>query len=469
MTTLDPFDSVAPIAGSRRPILVPAFSSESSTSSHAPTPSSTIISHTVHTTLPHSRRKPVNVFKSPTADEPGVWEAHNSTSRKHGIAPYTRLPPRRASSSTDSAQSSVRSSVSATVAIRPTPPLLPLYHPFGPLAQSLPRLRPSVFGLPDSLNIDDPDDQPEGDVTQTGSRVRRAAPKARDAAEDDMQSPGTPNGSTPDASSKERNPSPRKRRGGGAKRKRKDADDGDSVFPPPPKRTRNPRGAAANNSVPAAPSPLVGPAVVASDLVEETPENNGEVEEEAQEEPPAPKRSSRARKPRTRPAKRRDSSGSASTGTSVSVSIAAAAKAAAEAKVVARAPPEDEAQTHGDGVNGVVDGMERREEEEPEDAVPPAPPPIKEASPPEAPQPAPSVDSATPSAVQVVTEPQDVPMQSASPALVQSPSPIPTPIAAAARPSAPPQPPAATTPRPTPASAPALSKEEREEGELSDD
>ncbi|TFK88732.1 hypothetical protein K466DRAFT_662092 [Polyporus arcularius HHB13444] len=467
MTTVDPFERIAPIAGSRRPILVPAFPGESSASSHTHTPPSNNIPRILSFTSSGSRRKPAKVFKSPSADQPGEWEPHNSTSRKRGIAPYTRIAPRRASSSTDSAQSSsVQFSEPIRVAIRRDPPPLPLYHPLGPLAQALPKLKPSQFGLPDSLNVDDPDDQAEGDHTQGGSRTRRGPPKARDAVEEDAQSPGTPNGSNPDPSSKERNASPRKRRGGGAKRKRKDADDNDSVFPPPPKRTRNPRGAAANNSVPAAPSPLVGPAVVASDLVDDAPENSGEVEE-APEEPQAPKRTSRARKPRTRPTKRRSSSGSASTGTSVSVSIAAAAKAAAEAKATARAQPEDEAQPHDGEVNGVV-GIERREEEEHE--VTPVPAiaaaPGKEASPPEAHKPASSSNPPAPSVVQLETELQDVPMKSASPALVQSPSPISASIAAPARPSA--IPPAATH-RPTPAPLTSPPKEEREEGELSDE
>ncbi|KAI0717250.1 hypothetical protein C8T65DRAFT_121225 [Cerioporus squamosus] len=106
MTMMDPFDSITPIAGSRRPILVPAFPGESSTSSHTPTPSSNIIPQSVSIVSTGSRRKPVNVFKSPSADQPAEWEPHNTTSRKRGIAPYARIPPRRSSSSTDSAQSS---------------------------------------------------------------------------------------------------------------------------------------------------------------------------------------------------------------------------------------------------------------------------------------------------------------------------------------------------------------------------
>ena len=195
------------------------------------------------------------------------------------------------------------------------------------MAQSLPPLDPATFGLPSSLSIDDVGEQNDGENGGRSSSRARRAPKSREAGEDESTPNGVANGTdtAQDAPAKERNPSPRKKRGGGAKRKRRDTDDGDAGFPPPAKRTRNPRGVAANNA-PAAPSPLVGPAVVASDLVEDIPETNGEGEDQPQEEVQAPKRSARVRKPRARVTKRRDSTGSATSGTSVSVSIAAATK-----------------------------------------------------------------------------------------------------------------------------------------------
>ena len=333
------------------------------------------------------------------------------------------------------------------MAIQPKPPLLPLYHPLGPLALSLPKLDPGLFGLPSSLSIDDAEDPGDGESGQT-TRARRAAPRAD---EDDAQSTGTPNGTPQDAPAKERNPSPRKRRGGGAKRKRKDADDADGVFPPPPKRTRNPRGAAANNSTPAAPSPLVGPAVVASDLVDDVPENNGEAEEEAQEEPQAPKRSSRTRKPRTRPAKRRDSSGSASTATSVSVSIAATTKAVADVKAPGPVEPvENEAQPPNEAVNGVNGHVpDRREEEETGETPAAAPTPSQDV--------VPLPEEVPRHPTHVITAARSKPDNVDAPVKGPQPGPAPPPVPA-------PPPPASSLP-PAPA---APQKEEREEGELSD-
>ncbi|KAI0743407.1 hypothetical protein C8Q80DRAFT_1272110 [Daedaleopsis nitida] len=375
-----------------------------------------------------------------------------ATTRKRATpsTPYHRVSTRRASTSTDSSRSSSQNSNTPTKrAIQQHLSLLPLYHPLGPLAQSLPKIGPGLSGEPSSLNVDDPDDAVGGDSAQS-NRARRAAPRTDD---DDTPSTGTPNGALQDASGKERNASPRKRRGGGAKRKRKDTDDGDGVFPPPPKRTRNPRGTAAN-SVPAAPSPLVGPAVVASDLVEAVAEMNGEAEEEAQEEVQAPKRSTRTRKPRTRPVKRRDSSGSASTGTSVSVSIAAATKAVADPKTVEPAETDVAAQLHEDAVNG-LNGLARHEEEESGD-TPAAPTPVREVVPQEELRPETSIDTPAPAAAQEETDAPDVPTKARAP--------IP------ALPSSAPRPSVAPTPPPPMARAVSVTqKEEREEGELSDD
>ncbi|KAI0780181.1 hypothetical protein C8Q74DRAFT_1367945 [Fomes fomentarius] len=440
---MDPFDNVSTIVGSRRPILIPAVQDLPSSLSHLPAPSSYVPLQTLYVAASRSRRKPANVFKSPAADEPGEWEGSNSVTRKRASPPYQRVSPRRASSSTDRSQSSSNNSSAPLKAVQRNPPLLPLYHPLGPLALSLPKLDPGLFGLPSSLSIDDVEEQVDGEPGQP-SRARRRGD------EDDAQSTGTPNGTVQEAPAKERNSSPRKRRGGGAKRKRKDADDADGVFPPPPKRTRNPRGAA-NNSTPAAPSPLVGPAVVASDLVDDVAENNGEVEGEAQEELQAPKRPSRTRKPRTKPAKRRDSSGSASTTTSASVPIEAAAKATVEAKAAGLTQAEDEAQIHEEGVNG-IDGLVRREEEETEDT----PQAMEETRSPAGVD----VPALTPAHAVV----RDVPEARNGPtkAIKSIPAPpSPRPMAPLAAPAPPP-------PHPQTFTVPVSQKEEREEGELSD-
>ncbi|KAI0644603.1 hypothetical protein C8Q79DRAFT_783790 [Trametes meyenii] len=332
---MDSFNNITLIPGSRRPIQVPVFPDTSSSSSHTPPPTS-VDSANCSPSTSRNRRKPTKTYQSPCADEPAGWEGY-SFSRKRATSPYER--PQQRQKSTETTRSSPPVSIPARrAAAQRKVPLLPLYHPFGTLAQSLPELDPGLFGLPSSLNIEDADDQTEGDAgRRSASRTQRSGgkPRDREAADDDAQSQGTPNGATKAAQEVQaRNASPRKRRGGGAKRKRKDADDGDTAFPPPAKRTRNPRGA--NASAPAAPSPLVSEAVVASDLVENVAEGNAE----AEDEPPAPKRSARVRKPRTRPAKRRDSSGSASTATSVSVSMAATTKPTAPEKPEPEPEPE---------------------------------------------------------------------------------------------------------------------------------
>ncbi|OJT12763.1 hypothetical protein TRAPUB_10711 [Trametes pubescens] len=453
------FDNILVIPGSRHPILIPdsRFSAPSS-SSHTPTPPSTDSSNRSFS-APRNRRKPARTFKSPSADEPAEWEGL-SVPRKRGTPPYEKPPSRQSTS--ESTRSSPPISIPARrAAAQRKVPLLPLYHPLGPLAQSLPELDPGHFGLPGSLNIEDPDDQREGDPSRrSASRTQRAGQKTRerDTGDDDAQPNGTPNGTgKPAADATTKNPSPRKRRGGGAKRKRKDADDGDPAFPAPPaKRTRNPRGA--NLNAPAAPSPLISEAVVASDLVEDAVEGGGEPEAPQEEAPPAPKRSARVRKPRAKPAKRRDSSGSASTTTSVSVTIAATVKPAAqtqpegdaaaevvlEAKPPPAAAPEDAAPVHVEEPIGADKEVEQKVED-----LPPAPPkPFQDETP----------AIVAPAVIPEREEPPPKPSAPAAP-----PAPPPAPPTPPRLPSPPP------VPAPAPVSVPPPQKEEREEGELSDD
>lgn len=132
------------------------------------------------------------------------------------------------------------------VAKRASPPL-PLYHPLAPLALSLPDLDPALFGLPNSLNIDDTDLHSDA-VRRSSSRARRPAAKLRDRDHaDDHPTPlPTPSDMTP-TQERDSARNPRKRRAGGgngasgagSKRKRKDVDDGDATYPNPAKRTRN--------------------------------------------------------------------------------------------------------------------------------------------------------------------------------------------------------------------------------------
>jgi len=117
-------------------------------------------------------------------------------------------------------------------------PPLPLFHPFGRLAMSLPPLDPTLSGLPMRAIPD------EGFQPKSSARSRRPTAKLREV--DDQ--PIAPTVSTIAAVAarevKER-PSPRKRRPGVTKRKRKDIDDGDATYPA--KRTRIPRGTAGQN------------------------------------------------------------------------------------------------------------------------------------------------------------------------------------------------------------------------------
>lgn len=111
-------------------------------------------------------------------------------------------------------------------------PPLPLYHPLGRFASSLPSLNPTSMGLPCPVGLGDT-------VRRSSSRARRPAAKLRDG-EEEISPPIPP--ANPEVEEKEK-PSPRKRRAGGggaSKRKRKEGDDDDATYPA--KRTRVPRG-----------------------------------------------------------------------------------------------------------------------------------------------------------------------------------------------------------------------------------
>ncbi|TFK44583.1 hypothetical protein BDQ12DRAFT_708493 [Crucibulum laeve] len=177
------------------------------------------------------RRKPISTYKSPSG---GEWNPYL-------FAACTK-------SSTSSLQSHVQSKPRTPIMEeKPTGnqhlrrqkylsgPSLPLYHPLGRLALSLPPLDPAAFGLPVPIMKDDPE-------PRSSARPRKQATKLRDV-EDEFPTP-MPSVSTIAAVAareiKEK-ASPRKKRvGGGAKRKRKEADDGDATYPA--KRTRVPRG-----------------------------------------------------------------------------------------------------------------------------------------------------------------------------------------------------------------------------------
>lgn len=111
-------------------------------------------------------------------------------------------------------------------------PPLPLYHPLGRLALSLPELDPATLGLP-PLPVDT--------SRRSSARTRRPAAKLREA--DDEEAAPAPVIAVAAPIEAREKASPKKkggaRPGAGVKRKRKDADE-DATYPA--KKTRNPRG-----------------------------------------------------------------------------------------------------------------------------------------------------------------------------------------------------------------------------------
>jgi hypothetical protein len=184
-----------------------------------------------------SRRKPRITYKSPSEEDSCKSE------------PFTIPTVTQKLVSSSSASMPILSKVSPHVIknaqpsprrwISSIPPLLPLYHPLGHFALSLPPLNPTSIGLPCPAGLDDT-------IRRSSSRARRPAAKLRDGEEE------TPPPIPPTISELEERekPSPRKRRAGGgnaSKRKRKEGDDDDATYPA--KRTRMPRGANQNQAL----------------------------------------------------------------------------------------------------------------------------------------------------------------------------------------------------------------------------
>lgn len=185
-------------------------------------------------------------------------------------------------------------------------PSLPLYHPLGRLALSLPDLDPTAFGLPaPAVIIDDP-------TRRSSNRARRPAPKVRDANEPAPSVPSIDVAPDPSPELKDK-PTPRRRRpaGSGNKRRRREADDGDATYPA--KRTRIPRNSAANTT---AHTPTGEPSPPYSLDNSALGDQDGPARPE--------RRTTKSRGTRAR----RDSTASEATVTSVSASIVAANAAA---------------------------------------------------------------------------------------------------------------------------------------------
>lgn len=246
------------------------------------------------------RRKPQTTYRSPSLHLPTdlCIEHSGQTIRpsQAGLGPPPALPVR--------SHALPASPTDVPIRIKyPMKPPLPIYHPLGRLALSLPELDPGMRP-PSSLNS--ADDAMRG----AASRPRRPAARARDAADADHGDNGTPlpvpvEAPTPPPEK----PSPRKRRSGGqtnSRRRRREADDGDATYPA--KRTRANRAP----PIPASDSGSIGNGIDAADA---------DGTEEGVKAPE--RRSTRSRAAaQVKPPVRRNSSASDRTQTSVSVSVA---------------------------------------------------------------------------------------------------------------------------------------------------
>ncbi|KAF8483000.1 hypothetical protein DFH94DRAFT_598521, partial [Russula ochroleuca] len=265
------------------------------------------ISSKIGTNSSASRRKPQTTYRSPSVqfpndlriERPGHCIRHSPSG--HGPPP----PSTRSSHASPAHGGAAGASVPALVKPKyPMKPPLPIYHPLGRLALSLPQLD---FSVHPQSSLSQTDDAARG----AASRSRRPVNRVRDAADTDSVDAGTPLSVPADAPIPPEKPSPRKRRNNGqssSRRRRRDADDGDATYPA--KRTRA-------NRAPAVPPSDGG-----------SPGNGGadgaDVDGSEEGVKASERRSTRSRaaaqaKP---PPARRNSSASDRTQTSVSVSIA---------------------------------------------------------------------------------------------------------------------------------------------------
>ena len=182
-------------------------------------------------------------------------------------------------------------------------PPLPIYHPLGRLALSLPQLELGVHSQSSLIQADD--------AARGTTRNRRPAARVRDAADTDSVDASTPLAVPADPPAAPEKPSPRRRRNGGqsnSRRRRREADDGDATYPA--KRTR------ANRAPPVPPSDGGSPGNGGADAADV------DGSEEGMKAPERRSTRSRAAAQAKPPPARRNSSASDRTQTSVSVSIA---------------------------------------------------------------------------------------------------------------------------------------------------
>ena len=291
------------VPGSRRPIRIDSTGVVVNIAIQRSDHSS--VSSKIGTNSSASRRKPQTTYRSPSLQFPNDLRIERSghyirqSPSGHGPLP----PPTRSSHASHSHGGAAINAPAAIIKPKyPMKPPLPIYHPLGRLALSLPQLDFSAH--------------PQGSLSQTEDAARGVAPRARrpasrlrDAADTDSVDAGTP--AVPaDAPMPPEKPSPRKRRNGaqsGSRRRRRDADDGDATYPA--KRTR------ANRAPPVPPSEGGSPGNGGADAADVDGSEEGMKASE--------RRSTRSRAAaQAKPPARRNSSASDRTQTSVSVSIA---------------------------------------------------------------------------------------------------------------------------------------------------
>ncbi|KAH9978726.1 hypothetical protein BGW80DRAFT_1280615 [Lactifluus volemus] len=283
------------VPGSRRPIRVDSTGVVVNIAIQASDHPS--LSSKIGTNTAVSRRKPQTTYRSPSLQFPNELcierSGQNIRTTTSGLGPAPAL-------STRSTQAPPISGVPAnvpTASIKPKYPMkppLPIYHPLGRLALSLPELEFGAHGQNSS--------SPADDVARNATaRARRPANRVRDAADPESIDANTPLSVPADAPPQVEKPSPRRRRNGGqtsSRRRRREADDGDATYPA--KRTRANR------------APVVLPSDVGS------PDGS----EEGTRAPERRSTRSRAAAQAKQLPVRRNSSASDRTQTSVSVSIA---------------------------------------------------------------------------------------------------------------------------------------------------
>jgi hypothetical protein len=296
-------DLLTVVPGSRRPIRVDSTGVVVNIAIQGPDYSS--VSSKIGANSSASRRKPQTTYRSPSLqfsndlciERSGQFVRHSPS----GYGPSTRT------SNASPAHGGATGVPASTAPLKPKYPMkppLPIYHPLGRLALSLPQLD---FAAHPQGPLSQTDDASRGTV----SRSRRPAARVRDAVETDSVDASTPLAVPADAQIPPEKPSPRKRRAGGqssSRRRRRDADDGDATYPA--KRTR------ANRAPPVPPSDGGSPGNGAADAADV------DGSEEGMKAPERRSTRSRAAAQAKPTAARRNSSASDRTQTSVSVSIA---------------------------------------------------------------------------------------------------------------------------------------------------